>query len=74
MFEFYQDEKNIYIVTELCSGGELFHKIMERKAFSEKRAAIIIKQILSAIFYCHENNVVHRFSIYTNIKQYIYIC
>lgn len=40
-------------MTELCVGGELFDKIQEEKQFSEKRAAQIMKQILSAIFYCH---------------------
>lgn len=29
--------------------------------FSEKKAAIIMEQLLSAINYCHKNNVVHRF-------------
>jgi calcium-dependent protein kinase len=29
IFEFYQDKKNYYIIIELCSGGELFDKIIE---------------------------------------------
>jgi calcium-dependent protein kinase len=37
----------------LCLGGELFDKIQEEKSFTEKKAASIMKQILSAIFYCH---------------------
>jgi len=31
IYEFYHDEKYFYIVTELCTGGELFKKIMKKK-------------------------------------------
>jgi len=31
VYEFYSDKKYLYIVTELCSGGELFDKIIEEK-------------------------------------------
>jgi len=24
VFEFFEDEKNLYIITELCTGGELY--------------------------------------------------
>jgi calcium-dependent protein kinase len=60
VFEFYDDTTNFYIVSELCSGGELFDCITEQGIFSEKDAAHIMKQILSAVCYSHENNVVHR--------------
>lgn len=60
IYEFYQDDKYFYIVSELYTGGELFDKIMHLKYFSEKQAAITLRQILSAVFYCHQNNIVHR--------------
>jgi len=60
IIEFYQDEKAFHIVTEFYNGGELFDKITEMKNFSEKQAAIAMKQILSAVNYCHQNNIVHR--------------
>ena len=53
LFEVFEDIKNIYLVTEFCEGGELFDEIMNRKSFTEKDAAMIIKQVLSAIAYCH---------------------
>lgn len=43
IFEFYQDDRFFYIVTELCTGGELFDKIQEETQFSEKKAAEIMK-------------------------------
>ena len=44
----------------LCSGGELFERISEAGHFSEKEAAIIFKQVLMALHYCHKNKIVHR--------------
>ncbi|KAM3146719.1 Protein kinase domain containing protein [Paramecium bursaria] len=60
IFEFYQDSRNFYIVTELCTGGELFDKIVEQNNFSERKAAETMKQILSAVNYCHQSKIVHR--------------
>lgn len=36
LYEYFEDEKYIYLVTELCRGGELFDKILEEDCFSEK--------------------------------------
>ena len=44
----------------LCSGGELFDKISEEQYFNEKDAANIMKQVFSAINYCHSRKIVHR--------------
>ena len=60
LYEFFQDQKRYFLVTELCSGGELFDKIAEEQYFSEIDAAKIIKQILSAVNYCHKRKIVHR--------------
>lgn len=53
LYEFYEDPKRYYIVTEICKGGELFDEIVKRKQFSEADAAKLMKQILSCINYCH---------------------
>jgi len=58
--EFYEDMKYFYIVTELCTGGELFDRILENGRLLESDAADIMKQIFSAVFYCHKNHIVHR--------------
>lgn len=60
VFEFYEDEKYFYIVSELFKGGELFEKIIDQVRLDEDEAANIMKQILSAVSYCHKNNIVHR--------------
>jgi calcium-dependent protein kinase len=41
--EFYQDDHNFYIVTELCEGGELFDFIIEKHHFNEKQAAHVFQ-------------------------------
>eukprot|EP00439_Symbiodinium_sp_Y106_P036990 s4334_g4.t1 len=60
LFESFEDHRNIYLVMELCSGGELFDRIIESGHFSEVQAAILMQQIIRAIYYMHENHVCHR--------------
>ena len=64
LYEVYETDKNIYLIMELCTGGELFDRIVENTEsgvqFTEKQAADIFKQMMSAINYCHKNGIVHR--------------
>ena len=60
IYHVYEESRNFVIVTELCSGGELFERIQKSHSFSEKQAAELMKQILGAVNYLHENEIVHR--------------
>ncbi|CAD8128593.1 unnamed protein product [Paramecium sonneborni] len=60
MYELYQDDYHYYLITEYLSGGELIQRIKSRNNFNEKVAANYMKQILSAVNYCHQRNIVHR--------------
>ena len=60
IYEIFYDNTNIYIVSEYCKGGELFEIISTKGNFSEKDACVIMKQLMSAICYSHQNNIVHR--------------
>ncbi|EAK88852.1 calcium/calmodulin dependent protein kinase with a kinas domain and 4 calmodulin-like EF hands [Cryptosporidium parvum Iowa II] len=60
LYETYQDKENIYLVMELCSGGELFDRIISQGSFDEIYAANLMKQVLSTICYCHDHGIVHR--------------
>jgi len=60
LFEVYETEQTIYLVTELCEGGELFSYITQKQFLTEDEAAIIMKQVFSAVAYCHDNKVCHR--------------
>ena len=60
VFEFFCSQNTIFIINELCTGGELFDKIIEVKHFSENVAADIMRQLFSAVNFCHEHGVIHR--------------
>jgi serine/threonine protein kinase len=64
MVDCYEDADYVHIVTEKYTGGELFDKIINNTTnhgcFSETEAAKIIKQLLKAVSYLHENDIVHR--------------
>lgn len=45
---------------ELCKGGELFDKIINKKFLTEKEAAGILRVIVQAVDYLHKHGVVHR--------------
>jgi len=60
LYESFEDHRSIYLVMELCSGGELFDRIIESVHFTEQQAAILMQQIIRAIYYMHENHVCHR--------------
>jgi serine/threonine protein kinase len=64
MMDCYEDETYIHIVTEKYTGGELFDKIVDNTTsngcLSESEAARIVEQILRAVDYLHDNDIVHR--------------
>ena len=66
LFDVYEDERYLHLITELCTGGELFDRIIAKTQsaeghFSEHDAAVLVRDILDAIRYCHdEKQIVHR--------------
>lgn len=60
IFEYFSDDVNYYIIQEFVSGGELYDTISRCDNFSERQAAEIMYQILSAVIYLHSKKIVHR--------------
>lgn len=60
LLEAYESKSSVYLVMELVTGGELFDRIVEKGSYTEKDAADLIKQVLSAVAYMHSMGVVHR--------------
>ena len=65
LIEIYEDKRVIDLVMEECLGGTLFDRLLKKmedddETFSEKEAAIIFKQLISAIHYCHSQGIAHR--------------
>ncbi|KAJ3216033.1 hypothetical protein HDU67_009993 [Dinochytrium kinnereticum] len=51
---------DLYLVMDLCTGGELFDRICEKGSFYEEDAAEIVRTVVDAVGYLHEQNIVHR--------------
>ncbi len=64
LYETFESPNSLYLIMEECHGGELFDRILQhienKEMYSEKDAAQIIQQVMSAIEYCHNNGIVHR--------------
>ena len=60
LYEVFQWRDKLVLVMELCEGGDLFNFIKTSGVFSEKKVAEIMKQILSAVVYMHNNKTAHR--------------
>ncbi|CAN0001482.1 unnamed protein product, partial [Phaeothamnion confervicola] len=66
LVDVYEDDNHLHLVTELCTGGELFDRIIaktesEEGHYSERDAARLVHKMLMAIEYCHnEHNICHR--------------
>lgn len=60
-YDAYEDHENVYVVMELCEGGELLDRILSRGGkYSEDDAKAVIIQILNVASFCHLQGVVHR--------------
>jgi calcium-dependent protein kinase len=60
LYEYYQDSSNYYLITEICTGGDLFDSISRLGSLSESMVSNYMKQILSVLVYCNDRNIVHR--------------
>eukprot|EP00808_Paulinella_micropora_P028921 g49349.t1 len=60
LYEMFHTKKELYMVMELLTGGELFDRIVEKKSFSEQKAVRIVKSIADALAYLHRNGITHR--------------
>ncbi len=70
LVEVHEDQKYLHLITELCTGGELFDRIIEKTQsdeghFSERDAANLVRCILDAIAYCHDVKGIVSFIWYT---------
>lgn len=70
LLEFFEDERFVYLVLELCGGGDLYRRLRESSSgaggssrgrpLDEREAAGYMGQLLAGLQYLHESGVMHR--------------
>ncbi|NXA27746.1 NUAK2 kinase, partial [Ibidorhyncha struthersii] len=58
--EVFENSSKIVIVMEYASKGDLYDYISERQRLTEQEARHFFRQVVSAVYYCHKNGIVHR--------------
>ena len=56
----FQDKDHLYLVMDLLNGGDLRFHISRYRKFSEEQTRFFIANMIYALEYIHENNVIHR--------------
>lgn len=61
LYDLFDSDAKLYLVLEHCSGGHLFEVLSNKQMFySEERASIILKDVISGLEYLHARGIVHR--------------
>jgi len=60
LVDYFETPNNLYLVTDLARGNELFDRIYHKGSFYESDAANIIRSIASGVAYLHSHGIVHR--------------
>jgi calcium-dependent protein kinase len=59
-YDSYEDTKFLHLVTEFCSGGELFDYVITKGHYSERKAAKLIYKILLSVNHIHSQGICHK--------------
>lgn len=60
LHDVFQSPAFVFLVLEMCKGGELFEHLNRAVKLSEKQTKHIIRQLLTAVEYIHSKHIVHR--------------
>ncbi|XP_047330724.1 calcium-dependent protein kinase 20-like [Impatiens glandulifera] len=56
----HEDAVAVHVIMDLCAGGELFDRIIQRGHYTEKKAAELARTIVGVVEACHSLGVMHR--------------
>ncbi|CAH8431517.1 unnamed protein product [Schistosoma intercalatum] len=56
----FEGDAYIFLVSEICQGGELFDYLTHNVIISEKRTRAIMRQLFDAVNFIHDRQIVHR--------------
>ncbi|OQR82901.1 calcium/calmodulin dependent protein kinase [Achlya hypogyna] len=59
LHDFFADSYEVYVVTDLIEGDDLFERIVKKEIYTEKEARAIVKTILEAVAHCHRHHIAH---------------
>lgn len=59
LYDAYETPKNMIVIMELVTGGELFEKIVEDDNLSEKQVIRYMRQVLYGVQHMHQKSMVH---------------
>lgn len=60
LWDVFETEEALFMITDLCEGGELFDSIVKRVSYNEHDAGFVTREILRGVVYLHQNKIVHR--------------
>ncbi|KAL0387709.1 UNVERIFIED_CONTAM: Calcium and calcium/calmodulin-dependent serine/threonine-protein kinase [Sesamum radiatum] len=60
LYDVCEDNGGVHLVLELCSGGELFDRIVAQERYNEAGAAAVVRQIAGGLAALHRAGVIHR--------------
>lgn len=60
LFEIIETPKQLFLIMEYVSGGELFDYIVKKQKLTEQEACKYFQQIICGVEYLHELGIVHR--------------
>jgi len=60
LYEYFETQKHILFVIELCAGGDLLNYVRKRRQLKEDVAKSVFKQLIDGLAYCHSKAILHR--------------
>ena len=70
LYEFFEDDKNYYMVSEYCDQGDLYEKMIKLNNMNQIVVKFLMEQILNAVAYLHSKGVLHGDIKLENIMLY----
>jgi len=59
LYDVFESESELFIVMELCTGGELFDRIKAQGSYSERDASAVLRQMFEGLAYMHSKGIAH---------------
>lgn len=56
----FQDEKRVYIFTDIAPNGNLYHYLKRLTKFPEDVSGKYLRQLVNALIYIHQKSIIHR--------------